>query len=308
MSIPDFQSLMLPLMQQLADGSDRSMKDLFEALAINFKLTEHALKELLPSGQQTVFRNRVAWAKAHLKMAGIVENPTRGRVKLSARGKQVLDQNPRLINLRFLKQYDEYNEAVRGSTVKSSELEETSSGDGQTTTTPLEQMESAFAKLQAAVVDELMDRLGRVSPEFFEHVVVRLLQAMGYGVGIESGEVTSYVRDGGIDGVIREDKLGLDVVCIQAKRWQGTVGRPAVQAFVGSMDLIRAKKGVILTTGRFSEDATTFVDRIEGKRVVLIDGKRLAELMIEHNVGVMTKSVYKLKEVSGDFFEEGLEQ
>lgn len=308
MSIPDFQTLMLPLMQQLADGSDRSMKELFEALAIHFKLTEQELKELLPSGQQTVFRNRVAWAKAHLKMAGIVENPTRGRVKLSARGKQVLDQNPRLINLRFLKQYDEYNEAVRGSTVKSSELEETSSGDGQTTTTPLEQMESAFAKLQAAVVDELMDRLGRVSPEFFEHVVVRLLQAMGYGVGIESGEVTSYVRDGGIDGVIREDKLGLDVVCIQAKRWQGTVGRPAVQAFVGSMDLIRAKKGVILTTGRFSEDATTFVDRIEGKRVVLIDGKRLAELMIEHNIGVITKSVYKLKEVSGDFFEEGLEQ
>lgn len=130
---------------------------------------------------------------------------------------------------------------------------------------------------------------------------------MGYGGGVESGEVTSYVRDGGIDGIIREDSLGLDVVCLQAKRWQGTVGRPAVQAFVGSMDLIRAKKGVILTTGRFSEDAKSFVDRIEGKRVVLIGGQKLAELMIEHDVGVTTKSVYRLKEVSGDFFEEGLE-
>ncbi|HMP71595.1 MAG TPA: restriction endonuclease [Pirellulaceae bacterium] len=307
MGIPDFQTLMLPLMQHLADGAERSMKELYDLLAQQFRLTEEEQKELLPSGQQSIFRNRVAWAKAHLKMAGIVESPSRGRVKLSVRGQEVLAQNPDMINLRFLKQFDEYNQAVRGDSDKPTDSTDSVAADSEATVTPLEQLESAFAKLQSAVVDELLDRLGRITPEFFEHVVVRLLQAMGYGVGIESGEVTSYVRDGGIDGIIREDKLGLDIVCIQAKRWQGTVGRPAVQAFVGSMDLIRAKKGVILTTGRFSEDATSFIDRIEGKRVVLIDGKRLAELMIEHDVGVSTKETYRIKEVSGDFFEEGLD-
>lgn len=282
------------------------MKEVTSLLAAHFQLSDSELAELLPSGQQTVFSNRVAWAKAHLKMAGLVDNPSRGRIRLSARGRSILQQNPRSINLRFLRQFDEYKVAVQGKSNGQAEEEDKSEATEQST--PLEQLEAAFSTIQSAVVDELLDRLISVTPEFFEHVVVQLLQAMGYGGGVESGEVTSYVRDGGIDGIIREDKLGLDVVCLQAKRWQGTVGRPAVQAFVGSMDLIRAKKGVILTTGRFSEDAISFVDRIEGKRVVLIDGKKLAEFMIEHDVGVSTKTVYKLKEVSGDFFEEGLEE
>lgn len=307
MPIPDFQTLMLPLLKQLAGSDERSMKELYALLADKFNLSEEDQKQLLPSGQQSVFRNRVAWAKAHLKMAGMVESPSRGQVRLTIRGREVLAQNPGDVNLRFLKQFEEYNRAVRGDSHKSIESTESLNTDNQVTLTPLELLESAFTNLQAALADELLDRLGTISPEFFEHVVVRLLQAMGYGIGTDSGEVTSYVRDGGIDGIIREDKLGLDIVCIQAKRWQGTVGRPAVQAFVGSMDLIRAKKGVILTTGRFSEDASSFIDRIEGKRVVLIDGNKLAELMIEHDVGVSTKTVYKLKEVSGDFFGDGLE-
>ncbi|MFN7806557.1 MAG: restriction endonuclease, partial [Planctomycetaceae bacterium] len=151
-----------------------------------------------------------------------------------------------------------------------------------------------------ALAEELLGRLQESSPEFFEHIVVKLLQAMGYG----EGRVTNYSHDGGIDGVINEDKLGLDVVCIQAKRWQGTVSRPTVQAFVGSMDMIRAKKGVVITTANFSRDAIDFVDRIEGKRVVLINGQHLAQLMIDYDVGVSTIGTYKLKEVSNDFFEE----
>ncbi len=307
MAIPDFQSIMLPLLKILADDNNRTMKELYNQLSDHFQLNESELAELLPSGQQTVFTNRVAWAKAHLKMAGLVESPSRGRVRISSKGKTILDQSPECINVRFLRQFDEYLESVRGGNNEAIKQREVSADVLDHQPTPLEQMESAFKELQSAVADELLEKLGSVSPAFFEHVVVQLLQAMGYGGGVESAEVTNYVRDGGIDGIIREDKLGLDVVCIQAKRWQGTVGRPVVQAFVGSMDLIRAKKGVILTTGRFSEDATTFVDRIEGKRVVLIDGKKLAEFMIEHDVGVSTKSVYMLKEVSGDFFEEGLE-
>jgi len=306
MPIPDFQSIMLPLLKLLGDDNERSMKEMYSQLAEHFKLTEAELAELLPSGQQTVFTNRIAWAKTHMKKAGLVDNPIRGRVKLSTRGREILEQNPTTINMRFLKQFDGYTEFISGST-NGDDSGTASETETDEDSTPLEQLESAYAELLSVVTDELLEKLGSVTPEFFKHVVVKLLQAMGYGGGVDSGEVTSYVRDGGIDGIIREDKLGLDVVCIQAKRWQGTVGRPAVQAFVGSMDLIRAKKGVILTTGRFSEDAMTFVDRIEGKRVVLIDGKKLAEFMIEHDVGVSTKTVYKLKEISGDFFEEGLE-
>ncbi|MFN3151827.1 restriction endonuclease [Bremerella sp.] len=308
MSIPDFQSIMLPFLEVLSDGQERSMKEMVSLLADRFGMSESDLAEVLPSGQQTVFSNRVAWAKTHMKKAGLVDNPSRGRVRLSSRGREVLERQPATVNMKFLKQFDGYPEFIAGSAASDASKTKTAEEIEEEDATPLEQLESAYAEWKSAVSDELLERLSEVSPAFFEQVVVRLLQAMGYGGGVDSGEVTSYARDGGIDGVIREDKLGLDVVCIQAKRWQGTVGRPVVQAFVGSMDLIRAKKGVILTTGRFSDDAKTFVDRIEGKRVVLIDGKRLAEFMIEHDVGVTTKTVYRLKEVSGDFFEEGLDQ
>lgn len=308
MPVPDFQSIMLPFLEVLSDGQERSMKQMASLLADHFRLSEDELAELLPSGQQTLFANRIAWAKTHMKKAGLVDNPSRGRVSLSSRGRAVLERRPPEINMKFLKQFDGYADFIAGSATSGGSKTKTVEEIEKEDATPLEQLEAAYGEWKSAVSDELLERLGTVSPAFFEQVVVRLLQAMGYGGGIDSGEVTSYVRDGGIDGVIREDKLGLDVVCLQAKRWQGTVGRPVVQAFVGSMDLIRAKKGVILTTGRFSDDARTFVDRIEGKRVVLIDGKRLAELMIEHDVGVTTKTVYRLKEVSGDFFEEGLDQ
>ncbi len=176
--------------------------------------------------------------------------------------------------------------------------------DDRSQSTPLELFETSFATLRAALAEELLGRLIECSPQFFEQIVVKLLHAMGYGGQFGEGRVTNYSHDGGIDGVINEDKLGLDVVCVQAKRWQGNVSRPTVQSFVGSMDLIRAKKGVVITTSDFSRDASEFVDRIEGKRVVLINGKQLAQLMIEHDVGVSTTGTYKLKEVSNDFFEE----
>jgi restriction system protein len=158
--------------------------------------------------------------------------------------------------------------------------------------------------MRAALAEEVLDKLLACSPQFFERIVVALLNAMGYGSEFGESRVTQYVKDGGIDGIIYEDKLGLDVVCVQAKRWQSNVSRPTIQAFVGSMDPIRAKKGVVITTSDFTTDAVDFVDRIEGKRVVLVNGRRLASLMIEHDVGVATKGVYTLKEVSNDFFED----
>jgi restriction system protein len=259
---------------------------------------------MLPSGQQTLFNNRVGWAKTHLKGAGLISNPNRGKVTLSDEGRRVLASHSEAINCRFLRQYPSYLELV-GRSRSDDASEDQGVVDGiESDQTPLELMDESFHALRRATADELLLKLRECSPGFFEKVVVRLLQAMGYG-GV-SGEalVTGRSGDAGIDGIIKEDKLGLDVVCIQAKRWEGTVGRPVIQGFVGSMDFVRARKGVILTTSQFSRDAVDFVDRIEGKKVVLIDGPQLAELMIEHNVGVLSTKTYELKEVSNDFFDE----
>ncbi len=211
-------------------------------------------------------------------------------------------QKPATINCKFLKQFPSYLKFIaqppdQGTDAKDETVIESAR-------TPLELMDASFNTLRKATAEELLARLQTCSPSFFEQVVVRLLRAMGYGGVTGDASVTGKSGDGGIDGIIKEDKLGLDVVCIQAKRWDGSVGRPVIQGFVGSMDYIRATKGVILTTSQFTKDALDFVERIEGKKVVLIDGPQLASLMIEHNVGVNPTKLYELKEVSNDFFDE----
>lgn len=305
MPIPDFQAVMLPLMEALADGDERTMRGLTSLLADRFGLTEPEREEVLPSGQQSIFSNRVAWAKSHLKYAGLLENPARGRVRIADPGREVLAENPQAINIKYLKRYPAYCEFIGKS--ETPEKVEVTSGTAtliEESRTPLELIDASHQSLRRATTEELLARLRACSPSFFESVVVRLLMAMGYGGVTGHGSVTGKSGDGGIDGVIKQDKLGLDVVCIQAKRWDGAVGRPVVQGFVGSMDYIRARKGVILTTSAFTKDALDFVDRIEGKKVVLLDGDRLAELMIEHGLGVTTTKTYELKEVSNDFFDE----
>lgn len=304
MPIPDFQSIMLPLLEVLSDGSEWRMRDVTEGLATRFDLTPAERAEMLPSGQQTLFSNRVAWAKTHLKAAGLLLNPNRGKVTLGDEGRRVLAARPEAINCRFLRQYASYLELVGRSRSDEENEQDVVEQGVESEQTPLELIDESFQALRRATVDELLVKVRECSPGFFEKVVVKLLQAMGYG-GI-SGEalVTGRSGDAGIDGIIKEDKLGLDVVCIQAKRWEGTVGRPVIQGFVGSMDFVRARKGVILTTSQFSRDAVDFVDRIEGKKVVLIDGPQLADLMFDHNVGVLPTKSYELKEVSNDFFDE----
>jgi len=206
--------------------------------------------------------------------------------------------------MKLLRQFDGYRTFIGEIQANESVGNAEEKVQVESQSTPLEQFEASFTTLRAALAEDLQSRLIECSPQFFEQIVVKLLHAMGYGGQFGEGRVTNYSHDGGIDGIINEDKLGLDVVCLQAKRWQGTVSRPTIQSFVGSMDMIRAKKGVVITTSDFSRDAAEFVDRIEGKRVVLINGKQLAQLMIDHDVGVSTSGVYKLKEVSNDFFEE----
>ena len=240
------------------------MKEMVDSLAQRFSLTDTELEELLPSGQQTIFSNRVAWTKSHLKNAGLVDNPSRGRVRLSSDGARVLSEAPVRIDIRYLRQFESYRTFTGQNKVASDQTTSVPDVIDTEEATPLELFESSFGQMRDALADELLSRLLECPPQFFEKIVVKLLQAMGYG----------------------------------------TVGRPVVQSFVGSMDMIRAKKGVVITTADFSRDAVDFVDRIEGKRVVLINGKQLCQLMIDHNVGVSTKGTFVLKEISNDFFEE----
>jgi restriction system protein len=291
---------MLPLLEALADGRERLMREMTAHLANHFELTEEERQQLLPSGENKLFVNRVAWAKAHLKGAGLIDNPARGKVRLSAEGRKVLEQKPDKITCGFLRRYPSYLAfaGLAGGAGPPDKPEATEAA------TPRELLDTSYQALRKATTEELLSRLKASSPGFFEKAVVKLLLAMGYGGVAGEGLVTGGSGDGGIDGLIKEDKLGLDVVCLQAKRWEGTVGRPVVQGFVGSMDYVRARKGVILTTSSFSREASDYVERIEGKKVVLIGGERLADLMIEHGVGVVTTRVYELKEVSNDFFDE----
>lgn len=305
MPTPDFQSLMLPLLEVLTDGQERAMRDVTALLADRFNLTPEERQQLLPSGQNRLFANRVAWAKAHLKAAGLLDNPSRGLVRISAEGRKLLAQKPQGITCGLLRQYPTYlTFSAKASPTDVGSDPSTAQQDLDEKQTPLELLDTSYQALRKATAEDVLSRLKECSSVFFEQVVVKLLLAMGYGGVAGEGLVTGKSGDAGIDGVIKEDKLGLDVVCIQAKRWEKPVDRPIVQGFVGSMDYIRARKGVILTTSQFTRGAVDFVERIEGKKVVLIGGERLAELMIDHGVGVTTTKVYELREVSNDFFDE----
>ncbi|WP_227254675.1 restriction endonuclease [Frigoriglobus tundricola] len=298
MPIPDYQDCMLPLLELLADGKDYTLRAVTTALADRFGLTEDERKEMLPSGQQTVITNRVAWAKTYLKKAGLLTQPGRGVVRISDAGRAVLDKKLGKIDNDFLRQYPSFAEFV-GRT----DLEQVAEQPPKTVT-PEESLESSYQTLRNALADELLEKVKSCTPAFFERLVVEVLVAMGYGGSLaDAGQAVGRSGDGGIDGIIKEDKLGLDVLCIQAKRWEKTVGRPEVQAFAGSMEGFRARKGVMLTTSTFSREAAEYVQRIE-RKIVLIDGRQLAELMIEHGVGVATARTFVLKKLDLDYFED----
>lgn len=299
MAIPKFQEITLPMLKLASDGQVWSLADAREELAKHFQLTEEEIEELLPSGRQARFANRVAWAKVYLERGGLLSSPKRAHFQITDRGREVLKSPPEEVSIKFLSQYPEFQE-FRSRSSKNSEDE----SDDTESNTPEETLESAYLTIRKNLASEVLERVKACTPRFFEHLVVDLLLNMGYGrAGGGTGERVGQAGDEGIDGIISEDRLGLEMVYLQAKRWEGTVGRPEIQKFVGALHGKRARKGVFITTGSFSADAAAYVQTIDPK-VALVDGKQLAEYMIDFGLGVSLARTYEVKRIDSDYFEE----
>ncbi|OZB36745.1 MAG: restriction endonuclease [Halothiobacillus sp. 14-56-357] len=304
MAIPDFQSIMRPLLEHLADGKVHGNRETNDYLAQHFQLSEDELAEMLPSGFARLFDNRIGWAKTHLKGAGLIESPSRAKYRITQRGLDSLANTVGPINIAYLQQFDEYNHFKSGSKAEKSVSGLTTDSPKTDEMTPSEQIEFGYQKIRQEIEVELISKIKSASPAFFERLVVELLVSMGYGGSLkDAGQTLGKSGDGGIDGVIKEDRLGLDVIYLQAKRWEGTVGRPEIQKFAGALQGQRAKKGIFLTTSNFSVEAIQYASLID-TRIVLIDGKQLAGLMIDTGVGVTKVATYEVKRLDSDYFEE----
>lgn len=301
--IPDYQTAMLPTLRALATGAVRRATEIRDEVAQFFKLTDDELRELVPSGQKTLFSDRVSWALTYMKKAGLLETPKRAHYRITQRGRELLGTNPQRIDLTVLARYPEFVEWKERSDAPKP-IKSPSETTLESVQTPEESLDSAYLALRGTIEADLLDQVKALSPAFFERLVVQLLVSMGYGGSLkDAGKAIGKSGDGGIDGIIKEDQLGLDVIHIQAKRWQNTVGRPEVQSFAGSLDGVKAKKGIFITTSSFSPEARAYADKIE-KRIVLIDGEHLASLMFEHNVGVTRIAAYDVKRIDTDYFDE----
>jgi restriction system protein len=306
MPIPDYQQLMLPLLKVAHDDLEHAVSEAIAQLAAEFHLSDEERSELLASGRQAKFDNRVGWARTYLNKALLLESTGRGRFRITSRGLELLKSNPASINNRSLDQYKEFQEFRERTPQleRGTDTGTTAVALPESTQTPEELLEATYQSIRRSVTDDLLRQVKTVSPRFFERLVVDLLVAMGYGGSRkDAGQAVGKTGDGGIDGIIKEDKLGLDAVYIQAKRWENTVGRPEVQAFAGSLEGHRARKGVFITTSKFSPEALDYVQRIE-KKIVLITGEQLAQLMIDHGVGVSEAATYSIKKIDSDYFDE----
>lgn len=303
MSIPDYQSILLPLLKMVSDKQPHSLRSLYEKLSDEFGLSHEERAELLPSGSQSIIENRIGWAKTYLKKAGLLEYPKRGYAQITPRGLELLTRNYKELKARDLRQFDEFQEFTNqtyDSNTAAYPTEQVASDDA----TPTEAIEAAYQRLRAELASEIMSQIKDSSPIFFERLVVDLMIKMGYGGSRkEAGEATRPSADGGIDGIIREDRLGLDTIYLQAKRWDNVVGRPEIQKFAGALQGERAKKGVFITTSSFSREAKEYVNNVDSK-IVLIDGERLTGLMIDFGVGVSTRQVFEVKQLDSDYFSE----
>ena len=305
MVVPDYQTLMLPVLQTIGDGQERYLNDIIKLLGVVFKLSDSDRNAMLPSGKQRTFDNRVGWARTYLKKAGLLETPGVGKVRITPTGIDVLKKNPPRIDRKFLMQFPTFVEFQKVQKKETgSDFVKFDWGTEAGDQTPTELLEGSYRNLRANLAEELLDRIKNCSPKFFESLVLDLLVEMGYGGSRKDAEGVGRGPDGGIDGTINEDKLGLDVVYVQAKRWdKGTVGRPAIAQFVGDLDPKKAKKGVFITTSHFTDDAKDYVRKTD-KRIVLIDGDELAQLMIDHGIGVTLEVRYDVKKVDADYFTE----
>lgn len=306
MTIPDYQTLMLPVLKLAAEGEKR-VADVVDHIADEFRLTVEERDEMLPSGRQRVLHNRIHWAKFYMSKAGLIASPGRGRFMATADGHALLATKPVRVDVDLLLQRPTFREFYKANGSGQKQTRDVRDVHVETDAiTPEEQIEAAYQAVQSALRAELLDRISQNSPEFFERLIVDLLVAMGYG-GSHKNAAKQLGRsgDGGVDGVVNEDRLGLDRVYVQAKRYapSNSVGRPDVQAFVGSLVGLGATKGVFVTTSTFSPQASDFVKHLS-QRVILIDGQRLTDLMIEHDVGVRTSRAIAFKRLDEDFFSE----
>ena len=303
--IPDYQSLMLPLLRLVSDKQEYKYRDLIEKLAIEFQLSDEERKELLASGSQPVFDNRVGWAKTYLKKAGLIDAPKRATFVITENGLQTLKKNPDRIDAKYLRQFPAFLEFVHAGKTES-EGEEEAILQEATEQTPEENLDKAYQRIRKSLADELLAKVIDLSPAFFERLVIELLVKMGYGGSIiDAGKAIGKSGDEGIDGTIKEDRLGLDIIYVQAKRWKtgNVVGRPEIHKFIGALAGQGAKKGIFITTSNFTKEALDYTPKNETK-IVLIDGERLAQHMIDFNIGCTTQQIYELKKIDSDYFYE----
>jgi len=304
MAIPDYQTLLLPVLELAADGAEHKFRDAVDKLTEEFSLTDEERNELLPSGSQAVFTNRVGWARSYLKQAGLLASPRRGYFTITEQGQSLLAEKPDKVNVSVLERYPAFLEFRARRRDKSNDSETPTIETTTSTDTPEDSLASAYRTLRRNLEQELLDAVTESSPTFFERMVVDLLVKMGYGGNRQdAGRALGKSGDGGIDGIINEDRLGLDVTYIQAKKWDATVGRPEIQKFAGALQGQRARKGVFITTSNFSKEAIEYASAIDS-RIILIGGNQLAALMTEHNLGVSVVGQYEVKKLDTDYFYE----
>lgn len=304
MAVPDYQSFMTPILEVSADGEDYRTRELKELVADRLDLSHEDRSEMLPSGNQATYDNRFGWAKTYLVKAGLLESPERGWVRITERGRAALDSGQDIDN-RYLRQFDDF-EKFRGRSASDKTEESTARAGEDEDVTPDERLDMLYRSIRKSLALELLDTVRAASPAFFERLVVELLVAMGYGGSIkDAGNAIGKSSDQGIDGIIKQDRLGLDNVYVQAKRWAegNNVGSREVRDLAGALQMRRAVKGVLITTSDFSSEARGTAEQIGN--IVLVSGEDLAELMIEHGVGVSTTGRYELKRIDQDYFDEG---
>ena len=302
MAVPDFQSIFRPLLTVLNDDQDHHVSDIRARLAADFSLAEEDLQETIPSGRVTKFQNRVGWATTYLYRTRLIDRPRRAVYKINDRGRNVLAENPERVDLKTLAQFAELAEFRETRPASNGRDQQPKVVDTDQDQTPEERIDAAYRELRAALAGELLDHIFEQSADFFEQLVLDVLHAMGYGGGHDdAAERLGKSGDGGVDGVIREDRLGLDLIYVQAKRWQNVVGRPEIQKFFGALHGQRATKGIFITTSTFSKEASAYADSVT-PRVILVDGRELAQLMIDFGVGVTASQQYALKRIDLDYF------
>ena len=300
--VPPYHTLMLPLLKVMSGGNEMTTKQMSGEVVQNLGLSIEALSERLPSGTQSAFDNRMGWARTYLFKAGLIERPRRATYAITETGKKLLANPPSEIDVDFLRSYEQFNQFISSSRSDKESLASTDVIDYELT--PEEQIEKGVRQIQRELHVEVLDRVKQLPPEGFEQLVLRLLVGMGYGGSMADVQGVARGADGGVDGVVNQDQLGLDRIYIQAKRWEGSVGRPVIQGFVGALAGVGASKGVIMTTSTFAQPAQDYVRTLTDRRIVLVDGQRMSELMLKHGIGVSTKQTFVIQRMDEDFFLE----